>query len=65
MKTIIIGFHQDEYEQWVADLSCGHSRYFRHGSSVATKGMGYIASRSKTYIGFELDCKTCESPDVE
>jgi len=30
MKTIITGFHQDEYEQWVADLSCGHSRHFRH-----------------------------------
>jgi len=29
MKTKITGFHQDEYEQWVADLSCGHSRHFR------------------------------------
>jgi len=26
MKTKITGFHQDEYEHWVADLSCGHSR---------------------------------------
>ena len=30
IKTKITGFHQDKYEQWVADLSCGHSRYFRH-----------------------------------
>ena len=30
MKTKITGFHQDEYKQWVADLSCGHSRHFRH-----------------------------------
>ena len=25
MKIKITGFHQDEYEQWVADLLCGHS----------------------------------------
>jgi len=29
-KTKITGFHQDEYEHWVADLSCGHSKHFRH-----------------------------------
>ena len=30
MKVTITGFHQDEEEYWVADLSCGHSRHFRH-----------------------------------
>ena len=29
-KTKITGFHQDEDKDWVADLSCGHSRHFRH-----------------------------------
>ncbi|MDC0985949.1 DUF3565 domain-containing protein [Alphaproteobacteria bacterium] len=27
MKAKITGFHQDEYKDWVADSSCGHSRH--------------------------------------
>ena len=30
MKTKITGFHQEEDAHWVAGLSCGHSRYFKH-----------------------------------
>ncbi|PYU03922.1 MAG: hypothetical protein DMG34_11865 [Acidobacteria bacterium] len=26
----ILGFHQDEHRDWVADLECGHTRHVRH-----------------------------------
>jgi len=26
----IVGFHQDENCDWVADLECGHQQYVRH-----------------------------------
>lgn len=26
----IIGFHQDEHDDWVADLECGHTQHVRH-----------------------------------
>ncbi len=26
----ILGFHQDEQRDWVADLECGHTRHVRH-----------------------------------
>ena len=26
----IVGFHQDEEGQWVAELECGHARHVRH-----------------------------------
>jgi Protein of unknown function (DUF3565) len=26
----IIGFHQDEAQDWVADLECGHQQHVRH-----------------------------------
>ena len=26
----IIGFHQDEAQEWVADLACGHKQHVRH-----------------------------------
>ena len=65
MKTKITGFHQDEYDHWVADLSCGHSRHFRHDPPWQQREWVTSPQGRKTYIGFELDCKTCGSPDVE
>jgi len=65
IKTKITGFHQDEYEHWVADLSCGHSRHFRHDPPWQQREWVTSPQGRKTYIGFELDCNTCGSPDVE
>ena len=65
MKTKITGFHQDEYKQWVADLSCGHSRHFRHDPPFQIREWVTLPQGRSTYIGFELDCKNCESPDVK
>ena len=64
-KTKITGFHQDEDKDWVADLSCGHSRHFRHDPPWQQREWVTSPQGRKTYIGFELDCKTCGSPDVE
>jgi hypothetical protein len=30
MQRKIIGFHQDEEQDWVADLECGHQQHVRH-----------------------------------
>ena len=64
MKTKITGFHQDEYKQWVADLSCGHSRHFRHDPPFQLREWVTSPQGRNTYIGFELDCKTCGGIDV-
>jgi len=64
MKTKITGFHLDEYEHWIADLSCGHSRHFRHDPPWQKREWVTSPQGRNTYIGFELDCKTCGSPDV-
>jgi len=26
----IVGFHQDERGEWIAELECGHARHIRH-----------------------------------
>ena len=64
MKTKIIGFHQDEYDQWVACLSCGHSRHFRHDPPWQRREWVTSPHGRKAYIGFKLDCQVCESPEV-
>ena len=30
MNRKIVGFHQDERLDWVADLECGHGQHVRH-----------------------------------
>ena len=29
-QQAILGFHQDEYGDWVAELACGHTQHVRH-----------------------------------
>jgi len=62
MKTKITGFHQDEYDHWVADLSCGHSR---HDPPWLQREWIISPQGRNTYIGFEFDCKSCGSPDAK
>ena len=64
MKTIITGFHQDKNIERVADLSCGHSRHFRHNPPFTPREWVTSPQGRDTYIGFELDCKTFGSSDV-
>ena len=30
MQQAIVGFHLDEENHWVADLTCGHTQHVRH-----------------------------------
>jgi hypothetical protein len=30
MQQPIVGFHQDDVGDWVADLACGHTQHIRH-----------------------------------
>ena len=30
VRRPIIGFHLDEHDDWVAELSCGHGQHVRH-----------------------------------
>ena len=57
MKTIITGFHQDEIKDWVTDLSCGHSRHFRHNSPFQIREWVTSPQSRDTYVEFELECR--------
>jgi hypothetical protein len=30
MNRWVVGFHQDDHLDWVAELDCGHSQHVRH-----------------------------------
>ena len=52
MKQPITGYHQDEHDDWVAELACGH---LQHGPqpALAKPAMGsHIEGRNKM-LGYE------------
>ena len=61
-------FPQDEYKDWVADLSCGCSRHllthFRQYPPFKKRGWVTTPEGKSNYIGFELEGKTCGNGDV-
>jgi hypothetical protein len=60
----IIGFHQDELGDWVADLECGHSQHVRHNPPWENRPWVVSESTRAERIGTELQCVLCASPDV-
>ena len=60
LKRKIIGFHQDERLDWVADLECGHTQHVRHNPPWTVRPWVVTPEGRKSFLGFELDCKKCD-----
>ena len=54
MKTTVIGFQQ-------ADLSCGHTRHFRHNPPWQEREWVTTQEGRDQFLGTELDCKECDA----
>ncbi|MGH9514031.1 MAG: DUF3565 domain-containing protein [Terriglobales bacterium] len=59
MKQKIIGFHQDEKGDWVADLRCGHTQHVRHNPPWQNRPWVTTEDGRTGKIGAMLDCKEC------
>jgi hypothetical protein len=56
----IVGFHQDEQEDWIADLSCGHTQHVRHRPPWMLRPWVAHEEGRKQHIGVvTLLCKKC------
>ncbi len=64
MKQRIIGFHQDEHGDWVADLACGHGQHVRHTPPWSERPWVVTPQGREQKLGETLACKKCdeESP---
>jgi len=60
MKQPIIGYHQDEYGDWVADLACGHGQHVRHSPPMTIRPWVLTEAGRQEHIGETLNCKKCE-----
>ena len=56
----IVGFHQDEHGDWVADLACGHTRHVRHRPPWELRPWVITEEGRQSYLGAVLNCKRCD-----
>lgn len=56
----ITGLHQDEEGQWVATLSCGHTRHMRHTPPWQIRAWTQTPQGRAAQLGTPLVCRLCE-----
>jgi tellurite resistance-related uncharacterized protein len=60
MDTTILGFHQDEQGDWVAELACGHSQHMRHNPPWLVRAWVTTEEGRKDKLGASIECPLCD-----
>jgi hypothetical protein len=60
MTRTINGFHQDENNDWVADLDCGHTQHVRHNPPWQNREWVLTEEGRRAFLGYRLNCKKCD-----
>ena len=63
MMQKIVGYHQDEFQHWVAELSCGHTQHVRHDPPWQNRPWVITQQGRDDKHGFELLCVECIAED--
>jgi len=61
MKQNIVGFHQDEVGDWVAELACGHFQHVRHNPPWILRPWVITEDGRQQALGTQLNCKKCDT----
>ncbi|WP_461481628.1 DUF3565 domain-containing protein [Porticoccus sp.] len=62
MKRAITGFHMDRFQEWVAELDCGHGLKMRHNPPyMECRWIGTGTGRQQ-HIGDSVECVDCDMP---
>jgi SAM-dependent methyltransferase len=61
MQRKIIDYHQDEVQDWVADLECGHKQHLRHDPPWFNRPWVVSSEGRRSRLGAPLDCKLCDT----
>jgi hypothetical protein len=65
MERKIIGYHQDQEGDWVAELECGHGQHVRHDPPWINRVWATTPEGRAAKLGESLNCRLCESPNAE
>ncbi|HEV7914617.1 MAG TPA: DUF3565 domain-containing protein [Albitalea sp.] len=61
MDRRIVGFHQDELHDWVAQLECGHHQHVRHDPPWTSRPWVLTPEGRAGVIGRMLPCRKCDT----
>jgi len=64
MRRTIVGFHQDEAGDWVAELSCLHNQHVRHQPPFQERPWILDESQRAAQIGAALNCPLCDRAEL-
>jgi len=62
MKRLITGFHLDRFQEWAADLECGHAIRMQHNPPYQYCSWVGSAKGRQEHIGDLQECVNCEMP---
>lgn len=65
MKQSIIGFHQDEFNDWVAELACGHYQHVRHDPPWKNRPWVMTIKGRNSKLGELLECVKCDRSEAK
>ena len=60
MQRAIVGFHQDERGDWIAELACGHRRHVRHRPPFEVREWVVDDASRQARLGTPIDCGRCD-----
>ena len=64
MQRTIVGFHQDDDAEWVAELSCLHNQHVRHQPPFQDRSWIVEESGRAARIGAEINCPLCDRAEL-
>lgn len=64
MQRSIVGFHCDENDDWVAELSCLHTQHVRHRPPFQERAWVLDDSERDARVGADLNCPHCDRAEM-
>ena len=58
----IVGYHQDQLGDWVAELECGHGQHVRHDPPWQVREWVTTEAGRAAHLGTTLGCVLCVEP---
>jgi len=59
VQRAIVGFHQDDAGDWVAELECGHNQHVRHDPPWTNRPWVLTEPSRSRKLGAILNCRKC------
>jgi tellurite methyltransferase len=64
VRRVIEGFHPDDGDDWVAELSCLHSQHVRHQPPFRDRLWVMTEEGRRSQVGTPIDCPLCDRAEL-